>query len=121
MKTQGFADTVLGFKNTEKAMDYLRKLDADSAEREIPEFIFVSLELELHGGFSFVSDFKKLSKKIKHTSNLVILEESSVSFALPKINSDPYVFATIHKPVIKMNLDYLESINTPSRKNKQFK
>lgn len=111
--THGFSENVITFKTAQKAIHYLKELAPDSPE--LPEFAFVSLELSVTDGFTFLTEFKKLHKKIRCACNVVIMEEASFSYSLPKINSDPCVMTTIHKPIIKMNLDYLESINTPYR------
>ncbi|TVR15358.1 MAG: response regulator [Balneolaceae bacterium] len=65
MKVAGFSEEVKNYKNGKDAITYLK--ENASNEENIPEFIFLDLNMPLMDGWEFLHELEKLdlSKKVK--------------------------------------------------------
>jgi response regulator RpfG family c-di-GMP phosphodiesterase len=106
-----FAETVIVFKNSTKAMEYLRKVDTDtSGNLEIPDIIFLDMNMPVLNGEDFLSEFDALSDKTKKHCRVVILSGSIDSCEVKRLSKNSHVIKWISKPLIKQNFDLLERI-----------
>lgn len=104
-----FADNVLSFNKSEKALKYLLELNASSKE-EIPFILFLDLDMPEIDGIGFLNAFNLLPDKIKGNIQIVILTNSFDPKDAEICSKHNSVFAFFHKPLIKSNLEDIEQL-----------
>jgi CheY-like chemotaxis protein len=93
--------TINSFNNPSKALQFLRGLDCNSADlkKELPEFIFLDINMPLMDAFGFLSEFEELSENIKDYTKIVLLTSSMNPRDLQRAHSNKYVKDYIEKPI----------------------
>lgn len=114
-----FAKNIEEFQDSMSAMEHLRKIDSlPMAEQLAPDFIFLDLNMPVMDGNEFLQHYDKLSHKIKGKTRIVVLSGSIAPGELSLSTKNPHVLAFINKPLIKMNLDLIESLVTASKERR---
>ena len=93
--------TVNSFNNPSKALNFLRSLDLNNLnyKTELPEFIFLDINMPLMDAFGFLSEFEELSEVIKDYTKIVLLTSSMNPRDLQRAYSNKYVKDYIEKPI----------------------
>lgn len=100
MKVAGFSEEVTNFKNGKDAITYLK--ENASISENIPEFIFLDLNMPLMDGWEFLNELEKLDlpKKVK-----VFIFTSSIDPGDQKRSEEfPIVERFIEKPLTMQKL-----------------
>jgi CheY-like chemotaxis protein len=106
-----FATTVHEFMNPMKAIDHLRDLDQQRLDTsKIPDFLFLDLHMPVMDGNEFLQHYESLSDRIKGKTKIIVLSGALDISAHSLSRNNPNVVAFISKPLIKVNLDSIESM-----------
>jgi CheY-like chemotaxis protein len=102
ISSTGFAMEIVIKKSADEAIDYLKE-NSDN----IPEIIFLDLNMPDKDGFDFLVDFEKLDEAIKSQTKVIVLSSSISPEDINKASTNPYVLKYINKPLSEK---YLEAI-----------
>lgn len=106
-----FAETVHVFQNSTKAIDYLRKADEDtSGDMEIPDIIFLDMNMPVLNGEDFLMQYATLSERIKNNCRVVVLSGGFDPYRETGLGKNSHVIKWMSKPLIKQNFDLLERL-----------
>jgi CheY-like chemotaxis protein len=106
-----FADSVQEFLSPVKALEHLRKVDSAPEKLElIPELILLDMNMPVMSGEEFLKQFEELSSALRERCKVVILSGVLNGGELYGCQHNKQVMAIMQKPLIKMNLDYLENL-----------
>ena len=108
VKKFNFAKRVLEFDMAGKALDYLRE-NAHIPEN-IPQIIFLDINMPGMNGFEFLEEASKLSVVIKNTCCIVMLTSSLNPDDKERAARSPIVKDYISKPLNQAKLDEVEAI-----------
>lgn len=107
IEMSGFADRVISMDSGTSALEYLQ--NSISEEENIPDIIFLDINMPFVDGFVFLFEFEKMSNEIKSKSKIVILSSSDNKRDIDRIVDNPYVINYVVKP---LSPDALKKIET---------
>ncbi len=104
--TNFFSNRVIVKNSGEAALNYLR----ENAESDInlPQIIFLDLNMPVMDGFSFLSEFENLSEAVKKNCKVIVLSSSISPEDINRASTNPLVVKYVNKP---LNEKYLAAIN----------
>lgn len=108
VKKFNFAKRVIEFDMASKALDYLRE-NVDRPEN-IPQIIFLDINMPGMNGFEFLEEASKLSVVIAKTCCIVMLTSSMNPDDRQRAINSPIVKDFINKPLNRAKLDEVEAI-----------
>ncbi|RZJ70101.1 response regulator [Flavobacterium sp.] len=108
VKKFNFAKRVLEFDMATKALDYLKE-NAHIPEN-IPQIIFLDINMPGMNGFEFLEEASKLSNVIKNTCCIVMLTSSLNPDDRDRASRSTIVKDYINKPLSQSKLDEVEEI-----------
>ena len=97
-----FSNTVDVKNSADSALDYLRNLNEQS---EIPEIIFLDLNMPVKDGFAFLKEYESLPEFIRNVSRIVVLSSSISPDDISRASTNPHVFKYVNKPLSEKYLD----------------
>ncbi len=98
-------------KNSGKsALEYLEQ-NADKPEN-LPEIIFLDINMPIVDGFVFLYEFEKFPDTIKSHSKIIILSSSDNRRDIDKIIDNDYVIKFITKPLTEDALEEIKALAT---------
>lgn len=104
----GFAKNVTVRSSAESALNYLKEL---YAQGQMPDIIFLDLNMPVMDGFGFLEEFDKLGKAGKLPSDyarIAVLSSSISPQDIDRASTNPHVFRYLNKPLSEK---YLMAIN----------
>lgn len=108
IEMSGFADQVIAMESGTSALEYLES-NSDKIEN-IPDVIFLDINMPFVDGFVFLYEFEKFVKSIKSKSKIVILSSSDNKRDIDRIIDNPHVINYIVKPLSPEALKKVENI-----------
>ena len=102
--TSGFASKVIVKNSAEGALEYLRSAAAGEAS-QLPEIIFLDLNMPVMDGFGFLEAYDKLDAAVKERCHVVVLSSSISSEDINRASTNPYVTRYVNKPLSEKYLD----------------
>lgn len=106
MESNNFSERILVFQAGQDALDYLQK--HRNEPDNLPEIIFLDINMPIMDGFQFLEEFEKLEKGIVHDKSKVIMLSSSISPKdIDRAASNRFVKKYLNKP---LNSRYLAAI-----------
>jgi CheY-like chemotaxis protein len=106
IKHNGFAEEVIALNNGQEALDYLAKC-ADGSVKDIPEIIFLDLNMPIMDGWEFLEHYQKLSFGINNYPPVYILSSTADSEDQKKGMSYSFVKKFISKPLLQRHLEMI--------------
>ncbi|NNF02001.1 MAG: response regulator [Bacteroidia bacterium] len=104
--SSNFSSKVTVKDSADSALAYLIEHKDDL--ENLPEVIFLDLNMPVKDGFAFLDEFDKLDASIKENTKIVVLSSSISPDDINKASINPYVFKYINKPLSEK---YLNAIN----------
>ena len=104
--TTNFSESVVVKSSAESALEYLKK-NAESPE-QLPQVIFLDLNMPVIDGFGFLSQYETLPDSIKKFSRIIVLSSSISPEDINRASTNQYVVKYINKP---LNEKYLDAVN----------
>ena len=104
--TNQFSTRVVVKNSGELALQYLRE-HVDSIEN-LPQVIFLDLNMPVMDGFGFLEEFEKLPSNILSYSKVIVLSSSISPEDINRASTNPLVVKYVNKP---LNEKYLDAIN----------
>lgn len=97
-------------KNSGKsALDYLR--ENENNEEELPNLIFLDINMPIVDGFVFLYEFEKFGDAIKDKCKVIILSSSDNKRDIDKIVNNNHVIKFITKPLTESALEEVKVNN----------
>ena len=103
--TNYFSKMVVVKTSGEEALKFLRE---NGDVKNIPEIIFLDLNMPVMDGFAFLQEFEKLPESIRTRCKVIVLSSSISPEDINRASTNPYVIKYVNKP---LNERYLEAIN----------
>ncbi|MDX2248184.1 MAG: response regulator [Bacteroidia bacterium] len=105
IEANSFADNILVFQTGQDALDYLAA--NQDKEEELPEIVFLDINMPIMDGFQFLEDFEKFSDKVLEKCKIIMLSSSISPKDIDRAASSRFVKKYLNKP---LNARYLEAI-----------
>lgn len=104
-----FANRVEVKNSGKSALDYLRENQEDI--NNLPNLIFLDINMPIVDGFVFLYEFEKFSDLIKDKCKVIILSSSDNKRDIDKIVNNNHVIKFITKPLTETSLDEVKINN----------
>ena len=104
-----FANRVEVKNSGKSALDYLRE-NQDKIE-ELPNLIFLDINMPIVDGFVFLYEFEKFNDSIKDKCKVIILSSSDNKRDIDKIVNNNHVIKFITKPLTETALEEVKVNN----------
>lgn len=105
IEANSFADNILVFQTGQDALDYLAANQDNEAE--LPEIVFLDINMPIMDGFQFLEDFEKFSETVLEKCKIIMLSSSISPKDIDRAASSRFVKKYLNKP---LNSRYLEAI-----------
>lgn len=102
-----FAERVIVKSSGQQALDYLQE-NAQSPD-EIPDLIFLDINMPIMDGFMFLYEFETLPPEIQQKPKVIILSSSEDRRDVDKIITNKAVVKYITKPLTQNDLEAVSS------------
>lgn len=96
----------LSFTSSSEAIEYLKS----SPVENLPELIFLDINLPLLNGYGFLSQFDELEKYIKAHCKIIVVTSSEDDKDMLLLTENPYVSDYWVKPIYKDHIRKLSEI-----------
>jgi CheY-like chemotaxis protein len=98
-----FAKRVIVKNSGKSALDYLKENEEN--EPELPNLIFLDINMPIVDGFVFLYEFEKFNDLIKDKCKVIILSSSDNKRDIDKIVNNNHVIKFITKPLTEASLE----------------
>ncbi|MGC3943293.1 MAG: response regulator [Chryseolinea sp.] len=106
LEVYNFSEDLQLFKSAEEALKWLGSI----AEAEVPDIIFLDLNMPEYDGFTFLKEFKELPAHVQSKAKIVVLTSSNSSKDREQAFTFSNVIQFITKPLKQSDLDELKKI-----------
>ncbi len=110
LSTSHFSEIIEIYNDGNDALRIIEDLCKNNNIDELPEFIFLDLNMPVISGTEFLEEFEKIGEKyefLRPSTRIVILSSSINPNDFGKVSSSKYVLKYINKPLIPAYLDAL--------------
>lgn len=97
MQITGFAKDVVVKNSGQSALDFLK--DARNHPTDIPDVIFLDLNMPILDGISFLRAFEDLPNEVKENCKIIVLSSSDNREDIRKVSDSGYVKKVLTKPL----------------------
>lgn len=104
-----FAKRVEVKSSGKSALDYLK--DNQSSPENLPNIIFLDINMPIVDGFVFLYEFEKFTELVKNKCKVIILSSSDNKRDIDKIVNNNHVIKFITKPLTEVALEEIKINN----------
>ena len=105
LKGSLFAENIFIHTSAKSALEYLQNLQGEEImKKSIPELIFLDVDMPVHDGFSFLSDFEALNENLRKETKIVMLTNSINPLDTERAKNNPFVTGYLNKPLNEKEL-----------------
>ena len=101
-----FTDELVSFRSAEEALDWLKRQEVE----EIPDIIFLDLNMPEIDGFLFLDSFKSMPDSVREKAKIVVLTSSNSSKDRDQAFTHVNVVQFITKPLKQTDIEELKGI-----------
>jgi len=101
-----FAKRVEVKSSGKSALDYLK--DNQNNPTELPDIIFLDINMPIVDGFVFLYEFEKFNELVKNKCKVIILSSSDNKRDIDKIVNNNHVIKFITKPLTEVALEEIK-------------
>lgn len=105
IESNNFSERVMVFQTGNDALDFLRNHSKEADN--LPELIFLDINMPIMDGFQFLEEFEKLDHSILDKSKIIMLSSSISPRDIDRAASNRFVKKYLNKP---LNSRYLQAI-----------
>lgn len=111
IEATAFAENVILFTGALGALDFLKNLMKPNgiSKENIPDVIFLDINMPLLDGFQFLEEFERFNDEIKKKIKIVMVSSSTSPIDMKRSVQNPYVSQYVNKP---LSAKLLEGIAT---------
>ena len=95
LETNGFAEVVTAYDSAENALSFLKA----ASSMDIPEVIFLDINMPGMDGFQFLDAFENLDASIHQQCKIIMLSTSESFKDLNRANKNKFVRKFLNKPL----------------------
>lgn len=106
LEVYNFSNDLQLFKSAEEALKWLETIDLS----DVPEVIFLDLNMPEFDGFTFLRQFKELPVPVQRKAKIVVLTSSNSSKDREQAFTFSNVIQFITKPLKQSDLDELKTL-----------
>jgi len=106
IKKTAFAEQIVCVESAEDALNYL--VSFENQPDEIPDLIFLDINMPLMSGFDFLVEYDKLSDTIKKHCIIMMLTTSLNEQDKQKAEANKYVRSFLNKPLTKEKIEHFD-------------
>ncbi|WP_062061307.1 response regulator [Aquimarina longa] len=99
IEVKKLSETIIIFRNGKEAMDFFLKSIERDTEDQIPQVIFLDLNMPVMDGWEFLKEFSKIKNKISEKIDLYVVSSSIDSRDIERAKSIDLVSDYLSKPV----------------------
>ena len=103
-----FSEEVIVKNSGKSALDYLEDNKDDPAN--LPEIIFLDINMPIVDGFVFLYEYEKFNNEIKDKCRVIILSSSDNKRDIDKIVNNDYVIKFVTKPLTEKTLEEIKTL-----------
>ncbi len=105
IEATNFAENILKFQTGQEALEYLSSNQDNLSE--LPEIVFLDINMPIMDGFQFLEDFEKFSQDVHERCKIIMLSSSISPKDIDRAASSKLVKKYLNKP---LKPRYLEAI-----------
>ncbi len=118
MKKYAFAEEVVLKKSVLSGLEYLESIQ--QIPEELPQLIFVDINMPEIGGFYFLERFEELPETIRKNCNVIMLTTSLAEEDQKKAMENKFVSKFLNKPLDKIKLENIKTEFISKDSNKVY-
>lgn len=99
IKYAQFSENVISFTSSTKALEYLKAFVNDPDSIDVPDVIFLDINMPLMNGFEFIREYQLLPTTIKDKCNIVLLSSTFNANDIQNGSDNAEVVGLIAKPL----------------------
>lgn len=104
----GYAEKIVVKNSGKTALEYLEA--EQFSEENLPDFIFLDINMPVVDGFVFLFEFEQLSQLVKDKCKIAILSSSDSKRDIERMVSNEFVVKFVTKPLTIEALEELKSV-----------
>lgn len=103
LETMDYSEKIITYTNPRLALNYFEKLIKES-KSDIPEVVFLDINMPFMSGFDFLEEFKKFPKEVTGEVKFYVISSSEDPEDIEKIRGYDNIIKYLYKPLNKEDI-----------------